>query len=214
MTISAAEVCAKLSSGSFESRFLYFMRLSGIEKVEVEYSGGGDSGSIENVVVHSKNMNEETRTTLESDFLNDRYDSEIGHYIWEKHGSFADGGGYHVSGKVVYSVGETETEDSIDLVGTDYTTEYGEWNEEIEDYDSEEESEEDWEEHCWSREEGEVYTGLGSMWGSNKRKNDLSLLIRYATAKYDEVPEEIHNVILTSATMGDDAGKEYIKNKK
>lgn len=214
MTISAAEVCAKLSSGSFESRFLYFMRLSGIEKVEVEYSGGGDSGAIENVVIHSKTMNEDDRTTLESDFLNDRYDNELGHYIWEKHGSFADGGGYYVSGRVTYSVGETELEDSIELSGTDYTTEYEDYNEETEEYETEHEESEDWEEHCWSREEGEVYTGMGSMWGGNKRNNDLSLLIRYATAKYNEVPEEIHNVILTAATMGDEAAKDYIKNKK
>ena len=48
------------------------MRLSGIEKVEVHYSGGGDSGSIENIEVHSKTLSKDGRLLLENDFLNDK----------------------------------------------------------------------------------------------------------------------------------------------
>ena len=209
-----AEICSKLSQGSFESRFLYFMRMCGIDKVDVEYSGGGDSGCIDNVVVHSETLEESVLNELTKDLLKNA-DDDLGSYIWNRHGSFADGGGYYVSGKVVYALGlDNESHDQIYMEGTDYETEYGDWDEEKEEYEYEEENETEWHEPCWMREEGSTYEANNFSWGKAPKATNLSLLIKYAKLKYKEVPEEIHNVILTAATMGDEAAKDYIKNKE
>jgi len=214
MTISFQEICSKLSSDdSFESRFCHFMRFVGIEQVNVCYSGGGDSGAIESIEVHAPKMDEEVKRKIEGELL--QKEDDLGHWIWERHGGFADGGGYWVSGRVVYKVGNDEKEDRVLIEGSDYETEYGDYNEETEEYENETENESSFEDSCWQRDEGEVYGGqrVGSMFGSNERKTDLGLLISYARLSCKEVPEEIHNMILTAASMGDEEAKDYIKNK-
>lgn len=212
--ISFQDICSKLSSNdSFESRFCHFMRLVGIEKVNVCYSGGGDSGAVESIEVVAPTMDEEIKKKLEVELMNK--EDDLGHWVWERHGSFADGGGYWVSGRVVYSVGMDQKEDRVWIEGSDYETEYGDYNEETDEYENEVENESSFEDSCWQRDEGEVYDGqrIGSMFGSAERKPDLGLLISYAKLSYKEIPEEIHNMILTAASMGDEEAKDYIKNK-
>ena len=213
--ISFQESCSKLSSdNSFDSRFCHFMRLVGIEKVNVCYSGGGDSGSVESIEVHAPTMNAKVKSNLEKELM--EKEDDLGHWVWERHGSFADGGGYYVNGRVVFSVGTDEKEDRVWIEGSDYETEYEDYDEEIGEYETETENESPFEALCWQRDEGEVYGGqrIGSMFGSSERKTDLGLLISYAKLSYKEIPEEIHNMILTAASMGDEEAKDYIKKKK
>ena len=63
--ISFQDICSKLSDDCFESRFCNFMRLVGIEKVNVCYSGGGDSGAVESIEVVAPTMDEEIKKKLE-----------------------------------------------------------------------------------------------------------------------------------------------------
>lgn len=219
--ISFQEICSKLSSDiSFDSRFCHFMRLVGIEKVNVGYSGGGDSGAVESIEVHAPTMDATVKSNLEQELM--EKEDDLGHWVWERHGSFADGGGYYVNGKVVYSVGTEEKEDQVWIEGSDYETEYEDYNEETEEYETENENETPFQATCWQRDTGDVYDGqriggvfgaMGLNWDANGRKPDLGLLISYVKLSYKEIPEEIHNLILTAASMGDEEAKDYIKNK-
>lgn len=190
----------KITTGDFHDRLFAFMGELGIEKIILSYSGGGDSGSVDNVdLSFSKNnkMSLNDRNILTKN-ISDTFEEELAQPIWDKHGSFADGGGYSVDGSVTYNVQDK----SVILSGTDHY--WGESIEDNEDEDNYEETErsEDWEDVILVKEEVEKTEGY-----------DFALF--YAThILKDKLPEELHNRVLIAAVDGDLQAKEYVQGLK
>jgi hypothetical protein len=189
------ELFDKLTSGAFYDRFLNFMDAAGLEQVRVEYSGGGDSGGpdgIEFSPYKNKKLCEDIRSSFEE---------ELSEPIYQRHGSFADGGGYSVNGEVIWD----STNKTVHMEGTDHHYSYEDCDEENEDCEPEE-TDSDWEETIFTKDENTRNSG----------DKDYSLVCLYAKHFMNgKLPEEHHNRILAAAAVeGDESAKEYINNLK
>lgn len=189
------ELFDKLTCGSFYDRFLNFMEAAGLKQVRVEYSGGGDSGGPEGMEFSpskNKSLCEDIRSSFEE---------ELSEPIYQRHGSFADGGGYSVNGEVIWD----STDKTVRMEGTDHHYSYEDCDEENEDFEPEE-TDSDWEETIFTKDENT----------KNYGDKDYSLVCLYAKHfMKGKFPEEYHNRILAAAAVeGDESAKEYINNLK
>lgn len=187
------ELFKKLTVGRFYDRFLNLMEATGLKQVRIEYSGGGDSGGPDGMDFSpytNKKLCEEIRSKLEE---------ELSEPIYQRHGSFADGGGYSVNGQVIWD----SVEKSVRMEGTDHHYSYDDCDEEDEDCEPEE-TDSDWEEVIYTKED-EVAVG----------DEDYSLLVLYAKHFMNgKLPEEIHNRLLIAAVDGNESAQEYINDLK
>jgi hypothetical protein len=104
----------ELTVGCYEERLFAFMKSLGLKKIDVIYSGGGDSGGMDNMEFHPNVLSKEQEQSLK-----EKLEDELSGPIYSRHGSFADGGGYYVHGLVRYDV-ENHT---VTIMGTDHLTE-------------------------------------------------------------------------------------------
>lgn len=198
------ETFKKLTTGCFYDRLFAFMEECKINNITVAYSGGGDSGSVDSIdVMFSKksNMSLDEKSALNK-AVEDWFEEELSQPIWNKHGSFADGGGYSVNGHVVYNAKDK----TVIISGTDHYWSDS-YNEETEEYEEDEGYEEGWDDLIYSKKEE-----IGD-WEDDTE--DYEFVIFYAIhVKKAQLPEEIHNRILLAATDGDSNAKRYIMSLK
>ena len=193
----------KIISGDFHDRLFAFMNELGIDKIILSYSGGGDSGSVDNLDLKFSKKNTMSlgdRNNLVKN-ISEVFEEELAQPIWDKHGSFADGGGYSVDGYVTYSVKDK----SVVLSGTDHY--WGQEYDDSEDEDAadieEQSRDEDWEDVILLKE--------------NIDNTEEEYDFAYFYAKHiikGKLPEELHNRVLIAATDGDIEAKKYIQGLK
>lgn len=192
----------RMTTGSFYRRLFAFCRAVGVSRVNVEYSGGGDSGGVDNIeVVPDKKakLTAEQKKDI-SQFFRNHLEEELGNPIYDRHGSFADGGGYSVNGTVVYNAEDR----TAWIEGVDNYYEYTEG----EDGEDGEETcnEEPWDEMLYDvesdlDEENDV---------SEDDEKSYDLIVAYARLKNEPLPEVYHNRLVASAIAGDEKAKEYM----
>lgn len=185
-----------LITGTFEHRLFAYMKLVGINKIEVNYSGGGDSGGVDNIEIY--NSNESANPSISSG-LRDDLEEDLSSPVYNRHGGFADGGGYYVNGDVVYNANNK----TIHISGVDHISEYGD---EQEDGDYEETTrEEEWEECLFDNDKAE-----------NNRDVNCQFAFMYARDVIKgKFQEEFHNKMLTYAAINkDEYAEDYLKMTK
>ena len=191
------ELFEKLTNGSFYDRFLNFMKAAGLKQVRVSYSGGGDSGGPDGIEI-SPNTNRALNSEIVSQF-----EEELSEPIYQRHGSFADGGGYSVDGRVIWDAANN----NVIIEGTDHYYTYEDSDSEDEDAE-ETQTDTEWGEVIFSKSEDYEDVASGD--------SDYSLLCLYAKwfLKGGKLPEEYHNRVLMAAVDGEDSAKEYIDSLK
>jgi len=188
-TVDFEKIFTELSVGDERIRVLRFMDVLGLSSIRVNYSGGGDSGSVDDIEFHPQDA--VGRNLYE--FITNRFEEILSQPVWDVHGSFADGGGYSVNGTVVWDASTKE----VNLYGTHH---YYEYDDEGEETDS---NDEDFEEACFSWEDGDPERSEGPCFD-----------MIYAYAKFvlkDKFPGEYHNRILAAAMEKDAGAIEYVK---
>lgn len=190
-----------MTTGSFYRRFFAFCRGVGVSRVIVQYSGGGDSGGVDNIEVTlgKGSWTDEQKKSI-NNFFRENLEEELGNPIYDRHGSFADGGGYSVDGSVIYNA-ETNT---AWIEGTDHNYEYSE----SEDGEEEEEtcSDESWDEMLY---DAETSVDEEDQIGENDERT-YDFIVAYAKLKNQALPEVYHNHLAAAAIAGDDEAKEYM----
>ena len=187
-TVDFEKIFTDLSVGDERLRVLRFMDVLGLETIHVNYSGGGDSGSVDNIEFFP----EDTVNRNTYQFITTRFEETLSGPVWDHHGSFADGGGYSVSGSVVWNAKEKE----VSIQGTHHYYEYNDEGEETESND------EDFAETCFDFDEDDPVD------------EEPSFDILYAYAKFvlkDKFPGEYHNRMLAAAIKKDKDAIEYVK---
>jgi len=174
-----------LTRGCFEERFFAYMKAVGLDLVTVAYSGGGDSGGMD-YMEFDPAVNDKIKDGIKNDL-----EEQLCNPIYSKHGGFADGGGYHVNGQVVYDA-NTQT---VNISGTDHITTYT-YEEGLEDEEADEETrQEDWEECVYSR----------SAKHPKSKESDYLFAYLYARDFLDKkLPEDLHNKMMTEASINED----------
>lgn len=194
------EIYNDLVVGDFHDRLFAFMKICGIESIDVNYSGGGDSGGVDHIEIYFDNKNKlslSERSKLQKEII-DKFEEELAQPIWDRHGGFADGGGFSVDGIVTYSANAK----CVRISGTDNY--YGDECYDEEGNETEEAPKtEDWEENVLIKEE------------VDKNDSGYDFLCFYATNVLKApLPEEFHNRVLIAAVDGDVGAKEYIQGLK
>lgn len=188
-TVDFEKIFTDLSMGDERVRILNFMNVLGLDTIHVNYSGGGDSGSVDSIEFFpEKAVN---RNTYQ--FITTRFEEALSQPVWDHHGSFADGGGYSVNGSVVWNAKEKE----VSIQGTHHYYEYDDEGEETESDD------EDFAETCFNWEDGDPDRG-----------DDPGFDMLYAYAKFvlkDKFPGEYHNRMVAAAMQKDKDAIEYVK---
>lgn len=188
------ELFKDMTVGRFEERLFAFMKAAGLKNIEILYSGGGDSGGMEDHNFHPTSLGREVENNLV-----DELEEWLTSPIYSRHGSFADGGGYSVNGMVSYNA-ESKT---VILSGTDHYYEYS--DDEDGDGDIENEHDEEWEEVIYNSQD-------------HKRSSEEDYLFAHLYSKYiskEKLPEEFHNRMLAAAVTEDDEhAKQYVKEIK
>lgn len=188
----------KITTGDFYSRFFSFCKAVGVSRVNVEYSGGGDSGGTDHIEVIlnkkiKKTIDPKIKSAIEG-YIREELEEELSNPIYNRHGSFADGGGYSVNGVVVYDADGGRAW----IEGTDH---YYEWEE---SEDGEDEGEENCRDEAWdemlyqSEEEGK----------SNER--DYSFAADYVKITGTKLPAILHNHMAAAAIADDEAAQRYM----
>ena len=191
MSVDLDTVFAKLSVEDERLRILNLMELLGFDTIHVNYSGGGDSGSVDNVEFFPTPTSKSQKDAAK--FIEKRFEEPLSQPIWDKHGSFADGGGFSVNGIVVWDAKQK----MVDINGTDH---YWEYDEEGEESDS---SEEEWGEGVYEFDEDDQTPS------QNYSYDCLSAYAQFVLK--DQFPGEYHNRIVAGAIQGDKQAKEYVK---
>lgn len=180
-----------LTTGSFVQRLFAYMNAVGLKRINIEYSGGGDSGGMDHMSFHPAVKDAITNG------IENSIEEELCNPIYNRHGSFADGGGYYVNGEVTYNA----TSRTVYISGTDHNTEYSNYDEETGDSD-EETTEECWEECVYSDNNAHVC-------------KEVDYLFAYLYARdflEGKLPEEFHNKLLVEASLDrDEHAVEYVK---
>lgn len=190
MTTDFDVIFRKLSVSDERLRILNLLELMGFNSVHVNYSGGGDSGTVEGFDFFPEPVTEEQKKAAR--FIETHFEETLEQPIWDRHGSFADGGGYSVSGTVIWD----SKDKVVDIRGTDYYWEYDEEGEENES------SEEDWSEGVCEYEPENM---------NEFDDCDYSCLAAYAQyVLKDKFPGEYHNRMIASAIEGDAGAKNYV----
>ena len=182
-----------LATGCYEKRLFAFMRATGIGMITLKYSGGGDSGCVDSRTV----CNAEGKCIAIPEWIYEEEDLEKP--IWDKHGSFADGGGFFVSGAVEWNA----INGTVEMSGTEYTDVYPEVDSEDEEaqelaYDSEHEQETlEWCDELYDSEdrwgEGKVSSII-----SEEQGFDVHFLLLYAKC-VQPLPKEMHLRVVAEA---------------
>jgi hypothetical protein len=192
------EIYNELVVGDFHDRLFAFMKICGIKSIDVNYSGGGDSGGVDNMDVYfeeNSKLSLNDRTAIHKKIV-DKWEEELAQPIWNRHGGFADGGGYSVSGVVTYNTNNK----SVVMSGTDhhYGDDYYDEEGNLTEDSEEKETAIDWEETVLIKNEVE------------KQESGYDFLCFYANVLNVPLPEEFHNRVLIAAVEGDLGAKEYI----
>ena len=180
----------KLTLGNKYSCVLGLIESIGIDRIEIEYSGGGDSGGTDGYEAFP------AKTKELKDFY-DKFEDYLIDPMWDKHGSFADDGTYSVNGFIVWDAKNK----SVYIEGTDTNYSYDSSGEE------EEVNEQAWHDSIFEED-------------VNKPNKDrsFSILVHYVeNISKNKLPPDQHNFVLLAAIAGDEDAKEYIRwceNKK
>lgn len=191
----------RMTTGSFYRRLFAFCRSIGVSRVNVEYSGGGDSGGVDNIEVTlgQGSWTAEQKKNI-TRFFRENLGEELGNPIYDRHGSFADGGGYSVNGSVIYNA-ENNT---AWIEGTDHYYEF-----------TESEDGEDGEDTCNEEPWDEMLYDVESAADEDDQIEDdeertYDFVVVYAKLKNEQLPEVYHNHLAAAAIAGDDKAKEYM----
>ena len=182
-----------LSLGSFESRLFAYMKVVGLDKITVHYSGGGDSGGMDYMSFQPSTKNDDLENSIKENL-----EEPLTSPIYSRHGSFADGGGYNVDGEVIWDAKNGR----VSIEGTDHYYECSD------DEDSEETKEE--------RDEGfdeTLYDSSDDKGRGGEREYELVFMFAKDYFK-KKLPEEFHNRLLIEATNGDEYATQYVKEFK
>lgn len=162
------------------------MEVFELSEVRAEYSGGGDSGGLDQVLCWGKDHNGSIGRieSVLSRYGNKAHD-QISAPIYGKFGSFADSGGYSVSGAIVYK------DNTVMFEGTHHYYECDEDGIETESHDEK-----------FSEEFGLIHD----------KEEDFYLVNLYANEYLQsKLPEEFHNRMMTAAALNSDqAAVEYL----
>lgn len=184
------ELFDRLTLGSSYQRLFAFCKGLGISRINVEYSGGGDSGGMDSIEVIPKSIDKEV-----VNFIRNNLEEELSNPIYDRHGSFADGGGYSVNGTVVYDIANNKAW----IEGTDHFYEYN--DSENEDEEGEEtSSDEAWVRMLYDHEDEDE---LGD-------EREYEFALHYAKLTNKPFPDAIHNQMSAAAITGDENAKEYM----
>lgn len=184
------ELFDRLTLGSSYQRLFAFCKGLGISRINVEYSGGGDSGGMDSIEVIPKSIDKEV-----VNFIRNNLEEKLSNPIYDRHGSFADGGGYSVNGTVVYDIANNKAW----IEGTDHFYEYN--DSENEDEEGEEtSSDEAWDEMLYDHEDEDE---LGD-------EREYEFALHYAKLTNKPFPDAIHNQMSAAAITGDENAKEYM----
>lgn len=179
-----------LTLGSFERRLFAYMKVVGLDRITVHYSGGGDSGGMDYMSFHPSTKNDALENGIKEDL-----EDALCNPIYSRHGSFADGGGYNVDGEVVWDA----LNGKVSIEGTDHHYEYDEEGE------TTEESDDGFEETLYDSSDDKGHGG----------ERDYELVFMFARDYFkNRLPEEFHNRLLIEATNGDDYATQYVKEFK
>lgn len=176
----------KLSTGNFYDRLFAYMSAVGIQRINVNYSGGGDSGGVDNIEAIpevSKSISSGITEVCEEDLANP---------IYNRHGSFADCGGFSVDGEVNYDA----VNKVVMIQGTDHN-----WGDE----EGDEGQYDEWEETIYNQEEDYIVS------------DEKDYLFVYLYAKdylKSRLSEEFHNRMLIEACEQDQYATRYIEEIK
>lgn len=188
-----------LVRGNFYDRLFSYMNLVGLDSIRVNYSGGGDSGGVDNMEFIGKGNKKAKKTEYLNNSVTESIreicEDELAQPIYDRHGGFADGGGYSVSGVVIFDANEK----TVKISGTDH---YYEWSEEDEDETDKRDNDFD----------DDIYQQT-----KRNMSGDEDYLFAYLYAKdvlKNKLPEEFHNKMLIAATDDDIYAVEYVKNCK
>ena len=211
------ETFKKLTTGCFYDRLFAFMDECQINNINVAYSGGGDSGSVDHIDLMFSNKNKmslDDRSKLNSDVA-DAFEEELAQPIWDKHGGFADGGGYSVDGQVIYNAKDK----TVIISGTDHY--WDSWNEnENENEEEQEARDETWEDFVYSKvlEDNKVLERLlddEEVYDEAECDEDYDFASLYSShVSKSPLPEEFHNRMLIAASDGNQSAKKYILGLK
>jgi hypothetical protein len=198
------ELFADMTVGCFEERLFAFMKAAGLNTIEIIYSGGGDSGGMEDHNFHPSILGR----NVESQIVEELEES-LTSPIYSRHGSFADGGGYSVNGMVSYNA----VDRTVVISGTDHYYEYSD----DEDGDIENERDEDWEETVYESEPRLALPKV-AIYARRISGSDEDFYFPYLYSKViskSKLPEEFHNRMLTAAaTLEDEYAERYVKETK
>lgn len=181
-----------LTHGNFHQRLFAFMESVGMKEIHISYSGGGDSGGMDDMnFFYEKKTSESVRKNVES-IISEELEEELCNPIYNRHGSFADGGGFSVNGLVNWSCKNK----CVSISGTDH---YYSWDDET--GESETNSDEDWEDVLYDENHTE----------SSAKNYDADMQFVYMYSKvFGKLPDEFHNRMLIEATNDDPSAKKYI----
>lgn len=189
-TVDLDRVFADLSVESNHLRILNLMNHLGFDTIHVNYSGGGDSGSVDMIDFFPEPKSKEKRAAAK--FVSERFEDTLSQPIWDMHGSFADGGGYSVNGTVVWDA-KAKT---VDINGTHH---YYECDEEGEETDCEDE---DFSEAVFEYDSEDP----------TEKEDSYDCLFAYAQfVLKDKFPGEYHNRMLAAAMQKEPHAVEYVK---
>jgi hypothetical protein len=180
-----------ITTGNFHQRFFSFCESLGVVRVNVEYSGGGDSGGVDRIDLVFKDKKSDRKAIR--NFFREELEEDLGNPIWNRHGSFADGGGYSVSGSVVYSIADKKAW----IEGTDHFYEY------TEDGDEENSTDEEWDEMIYD------HSDEDDNYEAEDREYDF--ISYYAQLTDKPLSEVHHNHLVAAAIAGDEKAKEYME---
>lgn len=178
----------KMTRGNFFDRLFAYMDSVGLDCIRVNYSGGGDSGGVDNIDMMPNKVSQKVK-----DGLVEFCEEDLANPIYDRHGSFADGGGFNVDGVVVYDA-KAKT---INISGTDHYYEYAE------DGENENCRDEEWYNDIYEQTEDDDLSDSDS---------DYSFAYLYARDYLkSRLPDEFHNEILIAATEQEGSAVKYIK---
>lgn len=188
---------AKITHYNHYQRTLNLIKMFGFDSVRVNYSGGGDSGSVDSIIWNpnknaTKNLDELSQ--LENN-LEAEIEETISQPIWDHHGSFADGGGYSVDGCAVWDA----VSGTVSIEGCDHWYDYDPETDETVD-----ESDNEWTEDLYE------YVPEEDLSNSQISEDSFEYVTFYCESFLNEpLPTDLHNLMLSEGLKGNVHAAKY-----
>ena len=186
MQTTTNDIFKILTTGDKYRRFFSLMEVMGFNTLTVNYSGGGDSGGPDGYTFHP-DAKPGTAKKIE-----ERFEEFLCEPIWNRHGSFADGGGFSVDGSVIWDAKEK----NVSISGCDHYYEYDEDGEDAGQNDEE-----------W----GDTVAELDEDYDDSNEEGFECAAFYYTCILEKKMPVEHHNRMIAAAITGDVDAIKYVK---